>query len=72
MSFSFYKFIYMDDHQEDAPPHEKIGLPDSKDHQTLLVPTDVCNTYWGVLITHAAASFVASLGGLKNRASRGK
>ena len=38
-------------------PHEKIGVPNSKDNQTLLVPTDVCKADWGVLITHAAVTY---------------
>ena len=36
---------------------EKIGVPESKDHQTLSVPTEVCNADWGVLIIHTAVTY---------------
>ena len=41
---------------ERCSPHEKIGVPNSKDIQNLLMLTEVCNADWGVLITHTAVT----------------
>ena len=43
------------------PPLEKIGVQDSKDQQALTLPTEVCNTDWGVLISHAAVAYICAL-----------
>ena len=40
----------------ECSPLGKIGVPDSKDHQALLVPTKVCNADQGVLIIHTAVT----------------
>ena len=52
LNFGFYKIYLLGWPPGECCLLEKIGVPDSKDHWTLLVPTEVCNTDWGVLITH--------------------
>ena len=40
----------------ECSPLEKIGVPDSKDHQASLVLPEVYNAGWGVLNAHIAVT----------------
>ena len=55
-SFAFYKIYLLGWPLGEYSPPENIGVPDSKDHQTLLVPTEVCNVDWGVLMAFTAVT----------------
>ena len=55
-SFGFYKIYLLGWPLEGCSLCEKIGVPDSKDHQTLSVLTEVCNADWGIPITHTAVT----------------
>ena len=46
-SFSFYDFHLLWHPSRDCSHPKKIGVPDSKDHWALLVPTEDCNSWSG-------------------------
>ena len=54
----FYKIHLLGFPSGGCFPHEKIGVPNSKDCQTLSVPTEVCKADWGVLIAHDAVEIL--------------
>ena len=56
VKFYFYKVYLLGWPLGRCTLHEKIEVPNNKDHRTLSVPTEICNTDFGILITQAAVT----------------